>query len=85
MTAFYASVKVFMKLMLRLYFRKIKIEGIENVTGIKGIGLVSSAGRIIAELKVGTVKIDVSTLSSGTYFLSITHANGTERLRFVKE
>ena len=63
----------------------ITIEGIENVTGIKGMELLSSAGRVVAELKVGTVKIDVSTLSSGTYFLSITHANGTERLRFVKE
>ena len=63
----------------------ITIEGIEKVTGIKSMELVSSAGRVIAELKVGTVKIDVSTLSSGTYFLSITHANGTERIRFVKE
>jgi 1-acyl-sn-glycerol-3-phosphate acyltransferase len=31
MTAFYASVKVLMKLMLQLYFRRIKIEGIDNV------------------------------------------------------
>ena len=63
----------------------ITIEGIENVTGITSMELVSSVGRVVAELKVGTEKIDVSTLSSGTYFLSITHANGTERLRFVKE
>ena len=63
----------------------ITIEGIENITGIKSMELVSTAGRVVAVLKVGTAKIDVSTLSSGTYFLSITHANGTERLRFVKE
>jgi len=31
MGAFYASVKVLMKLMLRLYFRRIRIEGIENI------------------------------------------------------
>jgi len=61
------------------------IKGIENAAGIKGMELVSSAGRVIAVSKVSTTKIDVSTLSSGTYFLSITHANGTERLRFVKE
>ena len=63
----------------------ITIEGIENVAGIKGMELVSSAGRVIAELKIGTVKIDVSTLNNGTYFLFITHDMGTERLRFVKE
>ena len=63
----------------------ITILGIENVTGIKSMELVSSAGRVVAVLKVGTLKIDVSTLSSGTYFLSIAHANGTEQLRFVKE
>jgi hypothetical protein len=63
----------------------ITIEGIENVADIKSMELVSSMGRVVAEFKTGTVKIDVSTLSSGTYFLSITHAIGTERIRFVKE
>ena len=63
----------------------INIEGIENVVEIKSMELVSSLGRVVAVLMVGTKKIDVSTLSSGTYFLSITHAEGTERLRFVKE
>ena len=63
----------------------ITIVGIENVTEIKSMELVSSAGRVVAVLKVGTLKIDVSMLSSGTYFLSIAHANGTERIRFVKE
>ena len=63
----------------------ITIRGIENVTEIKSMELVSSAGMVIAVSKVSTTKIDVSTLRSGTYFLSITHAKGTERLRFVKE
>ncbi len=63
----------------------ITIVGLENVTEIKSMELLSSAGRVVAVLKVGTLKIDVSRLSSGAYFLSITHTNGTERLRFVKE
>ena len=63
----------------------ITIVGLENVTEIKSMELVSSAGRVVAVLKVGTLKIDVSRLSSGAYFLSITHTNGTDRLRFVKE
>lgn len=38
MKAFYASFKVFIKFMLRLYFRRIRIEGIENVP--KGVPLL---------------------------------------------
>jgi hypothetical protein len=64
---------------------RLTIYRLENVTEIKSMELVSSAGRVVAVLKVGTLKIDVSRLSSGAYFLSITHTNGTDRLRFVKE
>jgi len=66
-------------------FDMFTIIGINEVSGFKYIEIVSTTLEIVFKAETIKEKLNVSELPPGVYFLNISHDNGTERIRFVKQ
>ena len=63
----------------------ITIQGLEIISGIKDIQIVSPTGQLVKQYTGVQEIINVSELSNGVYFLNIRHTEGVQSIRFVKQ
>ena len=61
------------------------LEGLNKVDGIKSIEITSSLGARIASFIDIQNELDINELPAGTYFLNVTHNQGVNVIRFVKQ
>ena len=62
-----------------------KIIGIEKLKNVKSFEITSITGARVAKRDVYSSVIDISSLDNGIYLFVISHANGTEKIRFIKD
>ena len=63
----------------------ITLKGIENLQEIKSINVLDNKGALIKKVKVNETQIDLSSFSTGIYFIEIKHQLGTGRIKVVKQ
>ncbi|MFT4600890.1 MAG: hypothetical protein ACI857_001067 [Arenicella sp.] len=64
---------------------QIALEGLAELKGIQSISIVDLNGKIVSQLAIDEVKFDISSIADGIYQIVITHENGIEKLRLIKE
>lgn len=64
---------------------KLTIEGLDEVTGLIRIDVISASGKLESTIESLSSEINVSELTAGVYFISIVHEQGVESLRFIKK
>jgi len=62
-----------------------KIIGIEKLKNVKTFEITSITGARVAKRDVYSSEIDISSLDKGIYLFVISHENGTEKIRFIKD
>ena len=62
-----------------------KIIGIEKLKNVKTFEITSITGARVAKRDVYSSVIDISSLDKGIYLFVISHENGTEKIRFIKD
>tara|TARA_B100001287_G_scaffold14280_1_gene10762 strand:+ start:719 stop:2389 length:1671 start_codon:yes stop_codon:yes gene_type:complete len=62
----------------------LKILGIEKLKNVKTFEITSITGARLAKRDVYSPLIDISSLDNGIYLFVISHENGTEKIRFIK-
>jgi hypothetical protein len=62
-----------------------KIIGIEKLKNVKTFEITSITGARVAKRDVYSSVIDISSLDNGIYLFVISHENGTEKIRFIKD
>ena len=63
----------------------IRILGVENLTEINDVTITSISGNRVMTVATIQEEITISDLPSGIYFLNISHGQGTNTIRFVKQ
>ena len=62
-----------------------KIIGIEKLKNITSFEITSITGARVAKRDIYSSVIDISSLDKGIYLFVISHENGTEKIRFIKD
>jgi hypothetical protein len=62
-----------------------KIIGIEKLKNVKTFEITSITGARVAKRDVYSSVIDISSLDKGIYLFIISHENGIEKIRFIKD
>jgi len=60
------------------------VQNMQDLTDVRRMEIVSLSGQTLWQQRNATHEINVSELPSGTYFLKVQHAQGTEVVKFVK-
>ena len=63
----------------------IKIDGLQKLDGFEYMKLTDNKGSLIKLIATKQEEIDLSNLSTGIYFLEIRHANGSGRIKLIKQ
>ena len=65
----------------------VSINGLQTLISASEISLYNVEGKILAKRNVGdnVENFDMSDLNAGIYFVNITHANGFESIKIIKE
>ena len=63
----------------------IKIDGLQKLDGFEYMRLTDNKGSLIKLIATKQEEIDLSYLSTGIYFLEIRHANGSGRIKLIKQ
>ena len=63
----------------------IKIDGLQKLDGFEYMRLTDNKGSLIKLIATKQEEIDLSNLSTGIYFLEIRHANGSGRIKLIKQ
>ena len=61
-----------------------KIIGIEKLKNVKTFEITSVTGARVTKRDIYSPLIDISSLDNGIYLFVISHENGTEKIRFIK-
>ena len=61
------------------------IKGLDKLNNITSIELTDNKGALIKKIGIKEEEIDLSNLSTGIYFLQIKHANGSGRIKLIKQ
>ncbi|PHR35207.1 MAG: hypothetical protein COA38_02635 [Fluviicola sp.] len=64
---------------------KLTIEGLDELTGLIRIDVISASGKLESTIESMNSEINVSELATGVYFVSIVHEQGVELIRFIKK
>ncbi|MDG1840816.1 MAG: T9SS type A sorting domain-containing protein [Crocinitomicaceae bacterium] len=64
---------------------KITLKGINSLTEVSQIHLLDNKGALIKKVKVNETQVDLSSFSTGIYFIEIKHQLGTGRIKVVKQ
>ena len=62
-----------------------KIIGIEKLKNVKTFEITSITGARVAKRDIYSSVIDISSLDNGIYLFVISHENGIEKVRFIKD
>jgi hypothetical protein len=61
------------------------VEGLQNDTKNASLQIVDVQGKQVNNVKLNSNRVDVSQLSNGIYFATITINNQSQTLKFVKD
>ena len=63
----------------------ITIKGINSLTDISYIHLLDNKGALLRKIGINETQVDLSSFSTGIYFLEIKHQLGTRRVKVIKQ
>jgi hypothetical protein len=63
----------------------IHLDGLNEIPGVMKLEITNSIGQVVIGLNEIKEEVEVSTFPQGVYYINITHKNGVEILRFVKQ
>ncbi|MFT6246598.1 MAG: hypothetical protein ACJAXI_003380 [Crocinitomicaceae bacterium] len=62
----------------------LSIDGLEKIGEVESIKIIGIDGKLSEEIRINNGKIDVKKLNNGVYFILVEHANGVEKMKFLK-
>ena len=63
----------------------ITVKGINSLTDISCIHLLDNKGALLRKIGINETQVDLSSFSTGIYFLEIKHQLGTGRVKVIKQ
>ena len=63
----------------------ITLKGINSLTEVSHIHLLDNKGALLKKIGINETKVDLSSFSTGIYFIEIKHQLGTGRIKVVKQ